>query len=235
MNYKKTVVIIPAFNEELNIKNLILSLAKSYKDIFILVLDDSKNKLTFNEFHKAKYKKSRIIYRGKKLGRGNAVRAGMKIALKKKFSTIVEMDGDFSHNPNQLKYMLKLFYKEKLDLLIGSRYLQKSKIINWPKNRIVFSFFANLLARFLFKFSYSDYTNGYRIYTNQLVKKIISYNQISVGFLYLTETLYIAIKNNFIIKESPITFKNRVKGNSSVTLYSIIKSFLDIILIKIKL
>ncbi len=234
MNYKNTIIIIPVYNEELNIRNLIINLKKNYKDIFILVIDDSKNYLTVNEFKKINYSRTKIIHRGKKKGRGSAVREGMKYAVKKRFSSIIEMDGDFSHDPNEIKKMYKKFGINGLDLLIGSRYLKKSKIINWPKNRIIFSFCANILAKFLFKYSYSDYTNGYRIYKYKLIKKILSKKQISTGFLYLTETLSIAIKYKFKIGEYPTTFRDRTKGTSSVNLINILKSLMDIIIIKIK-
>ena len=234
MDYKNTIIIIPAYNEELNIRNLIIKLKEKYKDIFVLVVDDSLNNLTSEEFKKTNYVNSKMIYRGKKLGRGSAVREGMEYAVKNNFSTIIEMDGDFSHDPDEIEDMYKKFKKNNLDLLIGSRYLKDSKVINWPKNRIIFSFLANTLAKILFSFSYSDYTNGYRIYNFSLINKILSKKQISTGFLYLTETLSIAIKNKFKIDEYPTTFKNRTKGTSSVNFVGIFKSFIDIINIKIK-
>ena len=82
MDYKNTIIIIPAYNEELNIRNLIIRLKEKYKDIFVLVVDDSLSNLTLEEFKKTNYVNSKIIYRGKKLGRGSAVR-GNGICRKK--------------------------------------------------------------------------------------------------------------------------------------------------------
>ena len=65
MDYKNTIIIIPAYNEELNIRNLIIRLKEKYKDIFVLVVDDSLSNLTLEEFKKTNYVNSKIIYRGK--------------------------------------------------------------------------------------------------------------------------------------------------------------------------
>ena len=80
------------------------------------------------------------------------------------------MDADFSHNPNELKRNIKFFNKQKLDLLISSRYLKKSKIINWSLSRKVLSFLSNFLAELLLSANLTDYTNGYRIYSKDSVE-----------------------------------------------------------------
>ena len=75
----------------------------------------------------------------KKSGRGSAVIAGFKAAYKKNYDLFIEMDADFSHNPKELKRNIKYFNKNSLDMLISSRYLKESKIINWPISRQIFS------------------------------------------------------------------------------------------------
>ena len=169
-----------------------------------------------------------------KLGRGSAIRLGFEYAIKNDYSTIIEMDSDLSHDPKDLLNMVNKFKKENFDIIIGSRYLKESKIINWGKKRIVFSKLGNFLARFLFKYSIKDYTNGFRVYNNEVIKKVIQSKQINFGFIYLTEILIISIKNGFSISEVPITFVNRLKGKSSVNLKSIIESFLGLLILKIK-
>ena len=144
------------------------------------------------------------------------------------------MDSDLSHDPKDLESMIKKFENDNQDIVIGSRYLKESKIINWAKKRIIFSNLGNLLARFLFENSIKDYTNGFRIYKNRFVKKVIEVDQINSGFIYLTEILIIALKNGFKISEIPITFVNRSRGNSSVNFKIIIESFLGILSLKIK-
>jgi len=228
------IIILPTYNEELNIGDILKKLRNEFSDFFILVVDDSPNDLTKKEFEKYKNDKCKIISRNGKLGRGSAIRSGFEYAIKNDYSVIIEMDSDLSHDPTDLLNMINKFQKENFDIIIGSRYLKESKIINWSKKRIIFSKLGNFLARFLFKYSIKDYTNGFRVYKKKVVDKVIQSNQINSGFIYLTEILVISLKNNFSISEVPITFVNRTKGKSSVNLKSIIESFLGILNLKIK-
>jgi len=228
------IIILPSYNEELNIGNMLENLRKEFSNFFILVIDDSSNDLTKKEFEKYKNDNCEIISRNKKLGRGSAIRLVFEYAIKNDYSIIIEMDSDLSHDPKDLHNMINKFKNEDFDIIIGSRYLKESKIINWGIKRIIFSKLGNFLARFLFKYSIKDYTNGFRVYKNKVIKKVIQSKQINFGFIYLTEILIIAIKNGFSISEVPITFVNRIKGKSSVNLKSIIESFLGVLILKIK-
>ena len=228
---KKNIgIVIPTFNEENNIVKLIKTIKSKFKDSLIVIVDDSLHKKIWNLIKKNKLKVS-YIYRGKKLGRGSAVRVGLKKLLKnKKIKFFVEMDADFSHNPVELPKNINYFYKNSLDLLIGSRYLKKSKIINWSLSRRIFSFLANYLARNLLKIPISDFTNGYRIYSKNSVKKIIkNCGKVGSGFIMLSEILVELHINNFKIREIESIFVNRARGESSVNLKLILVSLLGLI------
>ena len=228
---KKNIgIVIPTFNEENNIVKLIKTIKSKFKDSLIVIVDDSLHKKIWNLIKKNKLKVS-YIYRGKKLGRGSAVRVGLKKLLKnKKIKFFVEMDADFSHNPAELPKNINYFYKNSLDLLIGSRYLKKSKIINWSLSRRIFSFLANYLARNLLKIPISDFTNGYRIYSKNSVKKIIkNCGKVGGGFIMLSEILVELHINNFKIREIESIFVNRERGESSVNLKLILVSLLGLI------
>jgi len=228
---KKNIgIVIPTFNEENNIVKLIKTIKSKFKDTLIVIVDDSLHKKIWHLIKKNKLKVS-YIYRGKKLGRGSAVRIGLKKLLKnKKIKFFVEMDADFSHNPDELLKNINYFYKNSLDLLIGSRYLKKSKIINWSLSRRIFSFLANYLARNLLKIQISDFTNGYRIYSKNSVKKIIkNCGKVGGGFIMLSEILVELHINNFKIREIESIFVNRARGESSVNLKLILVSLLGLI------
>jgi len=228
---KKNIgIVIPTFNEENNIVKLIKTIKSKFKDTLIVIVDDSLHKKIWHLIKKNKLKVS-YIYRGKKLGRGSAVRIGLKKLLKnKKIKFFVEMDADFSHNPVELPKNINYFYKNSLDLLIGSRYLKKSKIINWSLSRRIFSFLANYLARNLLKIPISDFTNGYRIYSKNSVKKIIkNCGKVGGGFIMLSEILVELHINNFKIREIESIFVNRERGESSVNLKLILVSLLGLI------
>ena len=122
-------IVVPAYKEAKNIENLVKSILEVLKNPFIVIVDDSPNNeieniiKVFNNIH--------YVYRGKKLGRGSAIIEGMKIIIKKKeIDKIIEMDADLIHDPKEIKGNLKIFENNNLDLLISSRYLKQSKIIN---------------------------------------------------------------------------------------------------------
>ena len=167
-----------------------------------------------------------------KSGRGSAVLFGFKKILKMKqnISCFIEMDADLSHSPSELKRNISYFYSNSLDLLIGSRYLYGSKIINWPLSRRILSKFSNKLAKILLGIPVNDYTNGYRFYSKPAVKTIISKcNKTGGGFIILSEIILVLWKMNFKISEIKSIFKNRVRGESSVNLSLIIQSFFGLL------
>ncbi len=218
------VIIIPTFKEDDNIKILIDKINNQLKKVYIIIVDDSPEnniKNIIKEFDNCKY-----IYRGKKLGRGSAVILGMKEALKNfKECTIIEMDADLSHDPDELKDKLKIFSENNCDLLVSSRYMNDSKILNWSYKRKIFSFLSNKLAKFLLKVPITDYTNGYRVYSSKAVKHITeNCGKIGDGFIILSEILVELYYNKFNLLEIATVFKNRIRGESSVNLKEIIHS-----------
>ena len=232
-------IIIPTYNEELNIVYLIHKIKKFVPEAKICIVDDSK----INNVKKilVKNKLNKIIYyhRKNKKGRGSAVIYGFKKLLdKKKNQIFIEMDADFSHRPSELRKNINIFKKNNSDLLIASRYLKESKIINWSVSRQILSKLSNILAKLILKVNVSDYTNGFRIYssraTNLIIKKC---GKIGDGFIILSEILLVIDKNKLQINETKTIFINRVRGESSVNLNLILASFfglLKLLLIKRK-
>ena len=225
----KIAIIIPAYNENENISKLVKKILSIRKDVKIFIIDDSLEKN--NDENLLENRKVSYFHRKKKLGRGSAVLLGLKKALKfKNFELFIEMDADFSHNPNELNSKIVFFKKNNLDLLIASRYKKNSKIINWSLGRLFFSKISNFLAKKLLKIPTSDYTNGFRFYSKRSVKKIIKKcGKIGDGFIVLSEVLLTIHLSNFKISEKSTIFVNRVRGESSVNLGLIIKSFYGLI------
>ena len=218
------IIIIPTFNEKNNIGVLLEKIFKLSDNIKIVIVDDSPDQ-GIKEII-SKYKNIHYIHRDKKSGRGSAVIRGMNFALEN-FSSryLIEMDADLSHDPNEIINNVNFFLNENIDLLISSRYLKKSKIINWPPERKLLSFFANNLAKYILKVPINDYTNGFRIYSNKAAKHVIANcGKVGDGFIILSEILVQLYYNNFKIKEIESTFVNRVRGDSSVTFKEIFKS-----------
>ena len=223
-------IIIPCYNEGENINIILKKISECNIDnLIVVIVDDSEvsfeKKINTQEF--------KVIYlnRNKKSGRGSAILFGMMhiLNLGVSIGLIIEMDADMSHNPNELLNNIKYFKKNNLDLLISSRYLSDSKIINWPLKRKILSFSSNKLSKFLLKVPVSDYTNGYRIYSINSAKFIINNcGKIGDGYIMLSEILTVLYYNKFKIDEIPTTFINRVKGDSNVTIKEILLSLLGL-------
>ena len=220
--------VLPCYNEFENIFILIKQIKKIFKDHLIVIVDDSSTNEIKNRI--IKYKKIKYFKRKVKSGRGSAVLFGMnKILQDTKVDLIVEMDTDLSSHPKELPENIKYFKKEKLDLLVMSRYLKGSKIINWPIRRRLFSFLSNKLANFLLQVNVSDYTCGYRIYSKQATEHVVkNCGKVGSGFIVLSEILAELNLNNFKIKDTKTVFINREKGASTVNIKLIYESLIGI-------
>ena len=220
----KVGFILPAFNEYENIFELLGQIESIFNNKFIIIIDDS----TDDRIKKKISSKTNIQYvnRQSRLGRGSAVLYGLKTLLQnKEINLFVEMDTDLSSHPNELPNNIKYFLDNRLDLLVSSRYLKGSEIINWPLRRRLFSFLANKLAKFLLKVPVSDYTNGFRIYSNKAASHVVnSCGKIGSGFIVLSETLVQLHINNYKIRDIKTKMINRVTGKSSVNLKLVFES-----------
>ena len=232
---KNLAIVIPTLNEEENIEKLVKQIKKQLPKATILIVDDSKNKKIEKILVKKKLK-AKYFHRTNGFGRGSAVLYGLKKAIKLKKNFFIEMDADFSHNPNELKRNINIFNRRKLDLLIASRYLDKSKISNWSISRRIFSELANFLAKILLQIPVKDFTNGFRIYSKKSVEIILSNcGKIGDGFIILSEILLYLYHFNCKIGETNTIFLNRTRGASSVNMKLVFQSFLGLLkLYKIK-
>ena len=216
-------IVIPAYNESENIEILVKLILKEIK-CQIIIIDDSTDDKT-KKIIKKKRLKVLYIQRNKKLGRGSAVLLGLKKMLKKKIDIFIEMDADLSHRPSELKRNINFFLKTSSDLLIASRYVKNSKIINWPISRTILSSFSNIVARFLLKIPVTDFTNGYRIYSKRAVLLIIKKcGRAGDQFIILSEIITVLFVNAYKINEINTIFVNRTRGTSSVNIKLIINS-----------
>ena len=221
-------IIIPAFNEKDNLQNLVNRILKILPKANIYIIDDTKTK---SEIPNLKKNKHVIHYlRKNKKGRGSAVIFGITLALKNKNNkNFIEMDADFSHSPDELIKNIVYFKKNNYDLLISSRYLPNSKIINWPIQRRIFSLLSNFLINLFLNLGITDYTNGYRIYSERSAYSIVkNCGKVGDGFIILSEILLTLKKKGYKIGEVSSFFKNRDRGNSNVNINLVFNSLLGL-------
>jgi len=231
--YSKTAIIIPTYNEKDNIKKLIQAIFGISHGIKIIVVDDNSPDKTGEivDALKKKYKNLQIIHRTKKNGRGGACIEGFRCALAEGAEYIFEMDADFSHDPIDIPRLLAKV-KDGYDMVIGSRYVKGSKILNWGLKRTIFSKFANIYARVILGIPIHDYTNGYRCYTKKAMSTIDFDKIEAAGYIVLSEMSYQLYQKHLKIGEIPITFVNRKRGISNLSKNEIISAFTNVLRLK---
>lgn len=226
-----TLIIIPSYNESDNIATLIKSLFSVKPDCDILVVDDSSdNTAAIVKDLQTSLHNLYLIARKGKGGRGSAVLDGFDFALERQYQNIVEMDADFSHDPHELPLLLA--HTDKNTVVIGSRYVSGSRIVNWPRRRRVFSFLANLYATVILRIGIHDYTNGYRVYAGEALNKLHREKIRGSGYIVLSEISYQLFQNGVHFVEVPITFVNRSRGASNFSWKEIREAFLSVLRIR---
>jgi dolichol-phosphate mannosyltransferase len=217
MPEKKSLIIIPTYNELDNIRRLIPDILNKYENIDILVVDDNSPDGTgkYVKELSGTNKKINIIQRENKMGLGTAYIAGFKYALQHNYDFIFEMDADFSHDPAEIGNFLKAI--ENYDLIVGSRYLTGVNVINWPMRRLLLSYFANLYTRFITGLPFHDATGGFKCFRKEVLKAIDLDKIKSNGYAFQIEMSFKAWKKGFKVGEIPIIFVDRQKGKSKMS------------------
>jgi dolichol-phosphate mannosyltransferase len=221
-------IIIPSYNDAENIPLVVKGIRSVATSAKIIIVDDSneEQKKKLRTFAK-KQKGLQIIERETKSGRGSAVLDGFREALlDKRIQFVFEMDADTSHSAKDLTKFLEK--KNVADLIIGSRYIKGSRVINWPKKRLLMSRVINsFLLNLLFNLGIHDYTNGYRMYDRKAAEYLLSTTLHETGFVLLSESAYQLKRAGFSLAEVPITFTDRKHGVSSVHMKDIFIALLS--------
>ncbi len=214
------LVIIPTYNEKENIERMVRKVFSLPVAFDLLIVDDGSPDGTAqivkglqSEFGK----KLHLLERKGKLGLGTAYIAGFKYAIQQKFDFIFEMDCDFSHNPDDLINLFNACDKEGADLSIGSRYIKGGKVVNWPLDRILMSYFASLYVRIILCINIRDTTAGFKCYKRNVLETINLDAIKFIGYAFQIEMKYKVKKAGFKIKEVPITFTDRTAGESKMS------------------
>lgn len=156
-----------------------------------------------------------VIHREGKLGLGSAYIAGFKFGIERNYDYVLTMDADFSHDPKYIPDLVCMMHNH--DLLIGSRYVNGGGTVNWVLKRKVISRCANTYAKFFLGLKANDCTAGFRCYRRELLSKINFDSVYSSGYSFLVEMLYRCQRAGARVGESPIIFKDRVKGETKIS------------------
>ena len=215
---EQALVIVPTYNERVNIATLIERILAQDPRLEVLIVDDGSPDGTGALADEIAGREPRVhvIHRGRKLGLGTAYIAGFKWALERDYAYIFEMDADFSHDPSFLPMFLKAI--ENADLVLGSRYnAGKVTVVNWPIRRLMLSYAANLYARWVTGLPLDDSTGGFKCFRRSVLQAIDLDSVRSNGYGFQIEVSYLAWRKNFRIVEIPIVFHDRTEGQSKMS------------------
>ena len=233
----KNLVIIPTYNEIENISSLIHEIFKLSVAFHVLIVDDNSPDGTSQKVQSLQNEypnKLHLEVRPGKLGLGTAYIHGFKWALKNDYDLIFEMDADFSHNRNDLVRLYNTCVNEKLDMVIGSRYVNGVNVVNRPMRRVLLSYTASKYVRMITGMKIYDTTAGFVCYTKELLQRI-NLDQVKfVGYAFQIEMKFNAYRLNCRFNEIPIIFTDRTKGTSKMSKGIISEAILGVLQMKIK-
>jgi dolichol-phosphate mannosyltransferase len=225
---KKIVIVIPTYNERANIQELILRILelKTSEHLMLLVVDDDSPDRTADAVSSlAKRRKDiHLLVRKGKRGRGSAGIEGFKKALILDPHYVMEMDADLSHRPEEIPRLLRAM--DKCDVAIGSRFVPGGRDAERNISRKFITFLVRYFLRFHLKIPVKDVSSGFRCFRKEVLEKIDLDSLKSEGPSLVQEILYKAFLLGYRIKEVPITFRARKKGETKLTLPILFKTFL---------
>jgi dolichol-phosphate mannosyltransferase len=216
----RQIVVIPTYNEAENISDIIDSVVELNPKFDVLIVDDNSPDGTAeivaqkqNEYPERVW----LEVRKQKSGLGTAYIYGFKKAIEREYDYIFEMDADFSHNPEDLVKLWKACHEEGYDVAVGSRYVSGVNVVNWPMGRMLMSYCASIYVRMITGMDIADTTAGFKCYRREVLETIKLDEIRFIGYAFQIEMKFLAWKYGFKLKEVPIIFTERERGQSKMS------------------
>lgn len=213
----QTLLIIPTYDERENVPVITRAIHDVVPDAHILFVDDDSPDGTGRLIAEMARKDDKIhlLPHGKKAGLGRAYVDGFKWGLEQGYQYLFEMDADLSHDPKEIPAFLE--QARENDLVLGTRYRNGIRVINWPLSRLLISMSGGLFVRAVCGLPVSDPTGGYKCYTAEVLRAIDLDRIRSNGYSFQIETTFTAWMKGFRIAEVPIIFEDRRAGYSKLS------------------
>jgi len=215
----ETLIIVPTYNERENLPQLVKRLMAQPVELDVLVVDDNSPDGTgqvADELEQAN-PHVHVLHRAEKNGLGRAYLAGFQWALERGYEFIFEMDADFSHNPADVPQFLQTARADGADLVLGSRYANGIRVINWPLNRLLLSLMAARYVRLITGMPVSDPTGGFKCFRRGALAAIDLPTVTSNGYSFQIELTHRVWRRGLKISEVPIIFTDRFQGTSKMS------------------
>ncbi len=212
-----TLIVIPTYNEKETVREIARAVFSLVPQVDILFVDDNSPDGTGqieDEMH-ASDPRVNVLHRKEKQGLGRAYIAGFKWALERGYERILEMDADLSHNPSDIPRFLEA--SENADLVLGSRYRDGIRVINWPLNRLMLSLGAATYVRVITGMPFSDPTGGYKCFRREALQRLELESVRSNGYSFQIELTHQIWRRGLRVREVPIIFTDRFQGKSKMS------------------
>ena len=206
----KVMVTIPAYNEEKNIFRVVNAVKFNNPGVDVVVINDGSRDLTGLEAERAG---AFVINLPQNLGIGGAVQTGYIYASRKGYDVVIQVDGDGQHDPKDLSRLIDSIEKDEADMVIGSRFAEKTDYESTKMRWLGINFFSKLVS-FLCRRDFFDTTSGYRAVNKKVINIFAKYYPRDYPEV---ETIVYASKRGVRIKEISVDMKKRQGGKSSIT------------------
>lgn len=225
------LIIIPTYNEASNIEKIIAEIntvLDSYR-FSILVIDDNSSDGTKDILDnlKCKYVNFHVLNRKEKLGLASAYIDGFQFGLKNGYDYLIQMDADFSHNPEYLPVIIQKL--TDYDVVIGSRNIKGGSVVGWGLLRNLISKGGSIYSKLILSCPIDDLTGGFNGWRSDIINNVLLKKIISKGYSFQIEMKYRAYKNNASILEIPIKFVNRKFGKSKMNKKIFLEALINIL------
>lgn len=217
-----TLVTVATYNEIENLPRLVAAILAAAPHADVLVVDDNSPDGTGRWCDEARQREPRlhVLHRSGKLGLGTATIAAMRYAIEHNYHYVLNMDADFSHDPKHLPTLIAGMDSPAgptIDVMIGSRYIRGGGVEGWPFYRKLMSKLVNFYARLLLRLDVRDCSGAYRCYRTSLLSQVDFDAVRSRGYSFQEEILWRLKRLGARMAETPITFVDRVYGNSKIS------------------
>ena len=224
-------VVLPTYNERENVEPMAAAILAALPEARLLIVDDSSpdGTGTMADTLATSEPRVQVLHRPAKEGLGVAYRDGFRWALERDdVRAVVQMDADFSHDPQDLPRLLSPLMADA-DLVLGTRYVTGGGTVGWPLHRQLISRAGTLFARMVLLLPYHDLTGGFKAWRRELLEAIRLREANASGYGFQVETTWWAHRRGARIREIPIIFRERAAGRSKMT-GSIVREALVLVL-----
>jgi dolichol-phosphate mannosyltransferase len=229
----KAVVCLPTYNERENLERMVAALAD--KGVSVLVIDDNSPDGTGRLADELAARNGHVgvLHRERKEGLGPAYLAGFKRVLEDPEAELVlEMDADFSHDPNDVPRLIEA--ARDADLVLGSRYVEGGSIGSWGLVRRFVSAGGSFYARVLLGVVVRDLTGGFKCFRREVLETLDLEAIDSRGYAFQIETTYRALRAGFRVVEVPIAFVDREHGGSKMSRSIVLEAIWKVPLLRLR-